>query len=201
MQNKGEPVKVGVTGGIGAGKSIICRIFSKFSIPVYNADERAHYLMNNDPAIISEIKKIFSDQSYQEGKLDRKYIAGMVFNNDARLTALNEIIHPAVKVDFENWVNDKTGAGVIIKEAALLYETGTYRDLDRTILVYCPLEIRIKRTLLRDPHRTRADIERIVEKQMSDNEKKKLADFLIINDDMQPVMPQVREILEVITHL
>ena len=190
------PVRVGVTGGIGAGKSTICHVLMNLNIPVYNADDRARSLMNSEPEVIKQLKRSFSDSVYKDGQLDRDFLAKEVFHYDQRLKELNDIVHPAVKEDFEKWAGRQNKEPIIVKEAALLFEAGTYRDLDQTILVYCPLEIRINRILLRDPFRTRTEIEKIIERQWSDQEKKKLADFIITNDDIKPVMPQVLEILD-----
>ena len=196
MQKKEGPIKIGVTGGIGAGKSIVCEILTNLKIPVYNADTRARLLMEEDPQVVRQINESFSENAYRNGKLNREYIASEIFTNDEMLSKMNGIVHPAVNRDFNNWVLKNARQNIIIKEAALLFETGSYKDLDKVILVYCPLETRIKRVLLRDNSRTRKDVEKIIEKQLSDTEKKKLADFVIINDDSTPVLPQVLSVLE-----
>jgi dephospho-CoA kinase len=196
MLKREGPVKIGVTGGIGAGKSTVCKILADLAIPVYNADNRARYLMEENPGVISLIRESFSDQAYSEGKLNREYLASEIFSNDEQLRKMNGIVHPAVNRDFDEWVKINSGSEIIIKEAALLFETGSYKNLDKVILVYCPLETRINRVILRDLNRTRRDIEKIIEKQLSDTAKKKLADFVITNDDRTPVLPQLFHILE-----
>ncbi len=196
MSKEGEVVKIGVTGGIGAGKSTICEIFSNLDIPVYNADQRARFLMENDPELISKIKNEFSGEAYLENGLNRSFLSKKVFNDETQLKKLDDLVHPAVFRDFDLWVKDHQSKELVVKEAALLFESGSYKDLDKVILVYCPLEIRINRILLRDEYRNRSDVEKIIEKQMSDTEKKKLADFVIVNDDQRTVIPQVMEILE-----
>ena len=196
MPGKRKPVRVGVTGGIGAGKSTICGIFSVLGIPVYLADDRAKFLMENNPQIAAEIVKKFSEQAYQNGKLNRAFLAGTVFNDDERLHQLNEIVHPQVIADFEEWASAQADVSYLIKEAALLFESGSYLTLDKVILVCCPPETRIRRILLRDTGRSREEIEKIIEKQWSDQEKKKLADFVIENDDSIPVLPRVLTIHE-----
>ncbi len=198
MSEKGEPVKIGITGGIGSGKSLVCQVFRQFGIPVYDADSRARYLMENDETVKTRIRENFTDQAFDGNQLDRKFLAGEIFNNGQKLQLLNQIVHPAVNADFETWVSAHQGKKFIIKEAALLFETGSYKKLDKVILIYCPLETRIKRVLLRDRQRTRQDVGKIIEKQWSDNEKKKLADFVITNDDFQPVIPQVLSILDLL---
>ena len=196
MRKKEDPIKIGVTGGIGAGKSVVCEILANIKIPVYNADDRARFLMEKDPEVINLIKGSFSEKAYSDGKLNREFLASEIFSNDDRLRIMNGIVHPAVNRDFERWLLENSGQKTIVQEAALLFETGFYKDLDKVILVYCPLETRIKRVLLRDHNRSRKDIENIVEKQLGDAEKKKLADYVIINDDTTPILPQVFSVLE-----
>jgi dephospho-CoA kinase len=194
MAGKRRLFRIGITGGIGSGKSIACKVFVLMNIPVYDADSRAKFLMENDPEVKELISRNFSEEAYINGALNRKFLSDGVFNDNEKLDILNRIVHPSVKADFENWSKDQAGAEFVIKEAALLFESGSYKDLDRVILVYCPLEIRIRRILMRDKHRNRQEIEKIIEKQMSDSEKKKLADYCITNDDSTLVIPQVLEI-------
>ncbi|HLF32772.1 MAG TPA: dephospho-CoA kinase [Cyclobacteriaceae bacterium] len=189
-------LKVGVTGGIGAGKSIVCGIFSTLGVPVYNADQHAKFLMENDPAIISQIRKNFSDESYANGRLNNRFLSAIVFNNKDNLAHLNQIVHPRVRVDFGEWLELHKGRRYIIKEAALLFESKSFKELDKTILVVSPLETRIRRVILRDQHRNRQEIEKIIENQMPDNEKTQLADFVIQNDDSHMIIPQVLKINE-----
>ncbi len=195
MPGKGDTVKLGITGGIGSGKSIICELFTNLEIPVYNADLRARFLMENDPELILKIKEKFTGNAYAGNGVNRSFMAEKVFNDEEELKKLNDLVHPYVFRDFDNWAQEHASYSLLVKEAALLFESGSYHDLDKVILVYCPLEIRIRRILLRDGWRIRADVEKIIENQMSDTEKKKLADFVIVNDDHDPVLPQILNIL------
>ena len=185
--------KIGITGGIGSGKSIICRIFSVLGIPVYDADSRAKWLTSNDPEIISGMKEIFGEQVYENGMLNRKMVAEKVFPDPALLNRINALIHPAVGRDFELWVS-KYDTPYVLKEAALIFESGSNKGLDAVINVSAPAALRIRRVLIRDPHRTRKDVEDIISRQMDDNDRAAAADFEIINDDTRMVIPQVLDL-------
>ncbi len=183
---------IGVTGGIGAGKSIICRILKVMGIPVYDADSRAKWLMNNDPNLREHIIEAFGEEAYaDDSKLNRVYLAKTVFNDSERLSQLNNLVHPAVADDFINWSKEYGHFPYLIKEAALLFESGSYKQLDKVINVDAPENVRLKRVLLRDHHRTSADVKAIMSKQLGDKQRKKLATFTVINDDHQLVIPQV----------
>jgi dephospho-CoA kinase len=184
------PKQIGITGGIGSGKSMVCRIFSALGIPVYDADSRAKSVMTTDGIVISQIKKEFGVLSYYaNGTLNREHLAE-AFKSPEKLKLLNEIVHPRVGYDYKQWV-DQQYAAYIIKEAALLFEAKSNLGLDKTIMVYAPMELRIKRVLQRDAHRTRQQVEAIISNQMPDEEKMKLADYIITNDETQLVIPQV----------
>jgi dephospho-CoA kinase len=186
-------IKIGITGGIGTGKSIVSRIFSALGIPVYDADTRAKWLMNNDPELRKEIISKFGPLSYQEnGALDRKYLAS-VFADENQLKVLNNLVHPAVGRDFETWSGQQSAA-YILKEAALLYEAGSWKGLDKIIVVSAPLDLRIERVLKRDPFRSREQVLHIISKQLPDQEKTARADFVINNDGSQLLIPQVLKI-------
>jgi len=192
--NSNRPLTVGITGGIGAGKSIICEVFKSLGIKVYSADERAKELMEQDPALIKEIKNNLGTKSYINGELNRQYISKLAFEDKAKLELLNSTVHPHVLRDFSNWVDLNRNDKYLIKEAALLFETGSYKDLDSTVVVYCPLELRINRILLRDIHRTKESVLKIIDSQMSDTKKKRLADLIIVNDDTQLILPQILKV-------
>jgi len=192
--NSNRPLTVGITGGIGAGKSIICEVFKSLGIKVYSADERAKELMEQDPALIKEIKNNLGTKSYIDGELNRQYISKLAFEDKAKLELLNSTVHPHVLRDFSNWVDLNRNDKYLIKEAALLFETGSYKDLDSTVVVYCPLELRINRILLRDIHRTKESVLKIIDSQMSDTKKKRLADLIIVNDDTQLILPQILKV-------
>ncbi len=186
-------LKTGITGGIGSGKTTVCKIFEILGIPVYYADDKAKYLMVNDKDLVKNIISVFGEKSYlKNGELNRKYIADIAFKNKRKLEELNKAVHPAVKRDFENWVNEQE-APYIIKEAALLFETGSYKDLDFNILVTAPLDIRIKRVMMRDNIDKESVLAR-VNNQMPEEDKMKLADFVIYNDERHSLIQQVLDL-------
>ena len=191
---KSKPPIVGITGGIGSGKTTVCRVFETLGAITYYADDRAKWLMENDSQLINGIKELFGEGAYQSGKLDRKHIAGQAFKDSSLLEKLNGIVHPAVARDVEEWVSKNHDAKLLLKEAALLFETGSYKSLDKTILVTAPEEVRIDRVAKRDAHRTKEDVRDIIQKQMKDEEKIPLADFIIENDGTKSVIKQVMEI-------
>ena len=187
-----KPFKIGITGGIGSGKSLVCKIFKCLHIPVYDADNRARSLMTTDGILISQIKKEFGDLSYDNlGNLNRQYLGEVVFSNEEKLSQLNALVHPRVAHDFEQWAMRHENAVYVLKEAALLFEAGSYRELDRVIVVSSPLELRISRVLARDPHRSRQQLEDIIKRQWPETEKLKLADHVLQNDESHLLMPQV----------
>lgn len=192
-------LKVGITGGIGAGKSLVANIFRTFGIPVYNSDAEAKRLMNEDPYLKEQIIDLFGHEAYSNNNLNRNYLNEVVFKNHENLSRMNKLVHPAVIKDYNSWLTKYKGKSMTIKEAALLFESNSYKDLDYTILVSAPKSIRIGRVLLRDANRSREDIENIIENQMSESRKKKLSDFIIINDGERMVIPQVLEIYESLT--
>ncbi len=186
-------LKIGVTGGIGSGKTTVCKIFEVLDIPVYYADPRAKLLMIEDSKLVKEIKKLLGDKSYNKDKsLNRKYIANIIFNDKNKLNALNALVHPAVKNDFDKWC-DSQNSPYVLKEAALLFENGSYKSLDKTILVSAPLELRVLRVMKRDNH-TRESILSRVRNQMPESEKEKLANIIIKNDNDISLISQIIEI-------
>jgi dephospho-CoA kinase len=189
-----KPFLVGITGGIGSGKSTVARIFSILGIPIYYADERAKWLMANDPELKKQILNNFGSESYsEEGVLNRAFLASKVFSDEEKVKIINALVHPAVVADFEKWAHDQNSP-YVLKEAALLFETGSYKDLDKVINVSSPIKIRISRVLMRDPHRNEKQVNDIIDKQLPDEEKNKLADFVIKNTDNKMLIPQVLEI-------
>ncbi len=191
MLRNNQTAKVGITGGIGAGKSIVSKVFKLLGIPVYDADERAKYLMNHHEELRDEIIREFGEQAYKDGGLNRSYLATHVFNDEKKLKILNGLVHPRVGEDYRNWLNEHRLSPYTLKEAALLFEAGTYKQLDKVIFVSAPEKIRIERVLLRDPHRTADDIKKIIHTQWPEEKKKELADFVINNDNDHLVIPQI----------
>lgn len=186
-----KPLLVGVTGGIGSGKSIVCRIWQSLGVPVYYADNRAKALLVEDEELQQGIISLFGHESYRNGQLNRAYLAGEVFSDEEKLAQMNNLVHPAVARDFDRFVNDRPGAMLILKEAALLFETSSFKQLDKTIAVMAPKDIRKERVLLRDPQRSAKQVDEIMAKQTSDGQRKKLADYLIDNGGNTLIIPQV----------
>lgn len=187
-----KPLLVGLTGGIGSGKTTVSKIFLSLGIPVYYADDRAKWLMANDTVLKEEIQKNFGEESYDdEGQLNRAYLAEQVFPDQERLAQLNALVHPAVGRDFAAWVDDNRHYPYLLKEAALIFEAGSYKALDKVIVVTSPKEERIRRVLLRDLQRSREQVLAIIDKQMSENERKRRANYLIDNSGKVLVIPQV----------
>jgi dephospho-CoA kinase len=185
-------LKVGITGGIGSGKSTVCQVFETLGIPVFYADGAGKYLLENDSAIISSVKALFGDEVYMGGVLDREKIAAIVFKDKAILGKLNNIIHPAVIRYSVQWM-EKQRAPYVLKEAAIFFESGSYKEMDVMIGVYAPRKLRILRVMERDS----ASQEKILERmsyQMSEEEKMKRCNFVITNDDVQAVIPQVLKV-------
>jgi len=182
-------LKIGITGGIGSGKTFICRLFEALGIPVYNADEEAKRLMNTDIRIKEKLIAQFGEATYKDGLLDRAFLANMVFSDKDKLELLNGIVHPIVIQEAKDWAERQT-TRYSLKEAALLFESGSYKELDYTILVTAPIDIRIQRVIERDGT-TEQQVRERMNKQLSDEEKLQLADFVIVNDGITPLLPQV----------
>lgn len=184
-------MQIGVTGGIGSGKSLVCHIFALLGVPVYDADSRAKTLMTTDGILVSQIKKEFGVLSFRsDGTLNREYLAEHVFSHPDKLAILNSLVHPRVGEDYGRWVMEQTGS-YVLKEAALLFEAKSNQALDKIIVVSAPEELRIKRVLQRDKHRTEQQVRDIIRNQLKEEEKLKLADYIIRNDESTPLIPQV----------
>ncbi len=174
-------LKVGVTGGIGSGKSTVSRFFSALGVPVYDSDQRAKSLMQYDDSIRSKIKIEFGDNAYHKNELNRSYLAEIVFKNESKLKQLNAIVHPVVKTDFINWLSQNSNAKLIIKEAAIMIESGAYKDLDKLIVVNASRNQKIKWIKQRD-HLSLEDIKNRIQNQLSDEIRNQYADFIIENN-------------------
>ena len=174
-------LKVGVTGGIGSGKSTVSRFFSALGVPVYDSDQRAKSLMQHDDSIKSKIKIEFGDNAYHKNELNRSYLAEIVFKNESKLKQLNAIVHPVVKTDFINWLSQNSNAKLIIKEAAIMIESGAYKDLDKLIVVNASMNQKIKWIKQRD-QLSLEDIENRIQNQLSDEIRNQYADFIIENN-------------------
>ncbi len=187
---------VGLTGGMGSGKTTVANFFKEMGVPVYIADDAGKSLMNTNKEVKSKIISLFGEQAYNDGLLDRKYIANQVFNSPEKLEQLNQIIHPAVGLDFQQWMNNQDSPYVLY-EAAILFETGGYKKCDLIILVTAPLEDRISRLQARD-NSSVDEIEARIQHQWSDDKKRKLSNFEIINKNISSTKKQVRNLHEIL---
>lgn len=186
--------KIGITGGIGSGKSTVCRVFEMLGIPVYYSDDMAKNILDTNTNVLEKIIHAFgADLLNDSGKVDRKKLASVVFNSKEKLDQLNKIVHPAVGKDFEKWCELKSQAPYILKEAAILFESDAFKNVDKVITVTAPVDLRIKRVVVRDKVSEGEVLSRI-SKQMSDEEKIKRSAFVIVNDEQQMVIPQILEI-------
>ena len=189
--------KIGITGGIGSGKSTACRIFETLGIPVYDADTQAKKIMITDMAVKSQIRDLLGkDAYYRNGKLNKEFVSSKIFSNKYLLEGISQIVHPAVNNESLRWMEvhklDKM-IPYVIKEAALLIESGSYKALDKLIVVTCPEDIRIQRVMERDKL-TYEEVKRKVDVQMPETEKLRFADFIIVNDGIMSLIQQVRTI-------
>lgn len=182
-------IRVGLTGGIGSGKSTVARVFEVLGIPVYYADEATRQLMNTDEALKKEIINHFGEESYSNGQLNRPYIASIVFNNKEKLELLNALTHPATIRHANEWMQQQT-TPYVIKEAALIFESGSAENLDYVIGVSAPKNIRIKRVMERD-HISAEEVQKRMDRQLSEDMKMKLCDFVLVNNDTDLLTPQV----------
>lgn len=173
---------IGLTGGIGSGKTTVAKFIQEMGFPVYFSDDRAKDIVNDDEVLKNNIKELLGEEAYDEnGFYNKKYVSEIVFNNDETRLQLNALIHPAVKIDFENWVN-KQHAEFIFKETALLFELNLNESCYKSVLVTADDNIRIKRVMDRD-QKTYREIEAVIDKQMPEKDKIKRADFVIYNND------------------
>ena len=187
-------LKIGITGNIGSGKTTISKVFEILGVPVFYADDAAKKVMTHDPVLVAQLKDAFGAGSFFiDGTLNRKHIADLVFNDETQLQLLNSLVHPAVFRAFDQWVADRKNVPYVLKEAALLFESDSYKMCDQTILVTAPLELRINRVMQRDGLQ-RTDILNRENKQFTEEKKKTLANFIIKNDDTELVIPQVLEL-------
>ncbi len=185
-------INVGLTGGIGSGKSTVAGYFQDLGVPVYNSDLEAKKLMQSSDELKSEIMGLFGPEAYDKGILDNKYLASLVFSDSEALNRLNALVHPAVRLHFLNWRALRQGA-YTIQEAAIIFESGTQANYDKIILVTAPEEVRISRVMNRDGSEEEA-VKARIRNQWSDSEKAKSADFIIVNTDLKKTRSKVRTI-------
>lgn len=182
--------QVGLTGGIGSGKTLVCSILEKLGVPVYYADVEARKLMNSNPGLMKQIEGLFGPEAYRDGILDRDLVAGRVFGDQEQLNILNALVHPAVRVDYTSWLGKQLHAPYVVEEAAILFESGLDRLMDLTVLIYADEEERIRRVIKRDGT-DRVQVERRIRMQIPEEEKKKRADYVIYNDGRDMLLPQI----------
>lgn len=182
-------LRIGLTGGIGSGKSTVARIFSVLGIPVYDSDTASKRLMAEDDMLKDKIIQSFGKESYINGRLNRKYLSEQVFSNPEKTALLNSIVHPATIKDAEEWMK-KQNSPYLIKEAALIFESGSNRFLDKVIGVSSPLSLRMERTMKRS-NITAEQVKARINLQMDEEEKMALCDYIIVNDEQQMLIPQV----------
>lgn len=186
-------IKIGITGGIGSGKSMVSSLLAMVDLPVYMADDESKQLSDTSPVIRKKLTALFGPEMYVGEKLDRKRLASVIFKDETLLKKVNKIIHPVVRKDFQEWAGSlKTKRCAM--ESAILYESGLDKDMDVVLMVYAPVEMRLTRAMMRD-NATEAEIMRRMNRQMPDELKREQADFIIINDGVQALMPQVDNFL------
>jgi dephospho-CoA kinase len=188
-------LKIGITGGIGSGKTTVCKVFETLGIPVFYADAKAKQLMTSDEVLIKGIKNVFGSESYTSpGVLDRKYLANLVFNDAVSLQKLNDLVHPAVFRAFDRWVqNVPQNTPYILKEAALLFESGSYQACDKNIVVIAPMQLKLDRVIHRDQVTDKEVLARM-DKQFNDEQKIKMADYSLENTEQHSLILQVLDL-------
>ncbi|MFN8343540.1 MAG: dephospho-CoA kinase [Spirosomataceae bacterium] len=188
-------LQIGITGGIGSGKSLVCRIFAALGTPVYVADDRAKWLLNHDEKLKKTVEALLGPEAYlPDGSYNRQWVASKVFNNSTLLRELNAMVHPRVGEDTQAWLKQYKKAPYILKEAAIMGKAGQNNSLDKVVVVQSPAEVRVARVLLRDPQRSEAEVRAIIARQVSEEERLKIADFIIYNDDSQLLIPQIERL-------
>ena len=191
-----KPKLIGITGGIGAGKSTVSTICKHLGFKVYNSDQRAKEIVSEDSIIKKKLISFFGNNVYKNGVLDRKFLSDKIFNDKSSLQQINSIIHPAVKKDFNSWVINNSNEKILFKESALLLESGVYKELDKIILIVSDKNLRVSRVLNRDQNRSKKEIESIIDKQIDEVEAIKYADIVIDNNHKKMLLPSVIKEIE-----
>ena len=191
-----KPKLIGITGGIGAGKSTVSTICKHLGFKVYNSDQRAKEIVSEDSTIKKKLISFFGNNIYKNGVLDRKFLSDKIFNDKSSLQQINSIIHPAVKKDFNCWVTNNSNEKILFKESALLFESGAYKELDKIILIVSDKNLRVSRVLNRDQKRSKKEIESIIDKQIDEVDAIKYADIVIDNNHKKMLLPSVIKEIE-----
>jgi len=181
--------RIGITGGIGSGKTYVASVFQSLGIPIFNADIQAKKLMTSSRKLIKLVKEEFGNDIYKDSDLNKEKLASIVFSDSDKLQKLNSLVHPIVKEEFNNWYKKQTSP-YVIKEAAILFESNSHIGLDAVICVSAPLELRVKRLLNRDNY-SEKEIKKRIENQISQEEKQKLSDYIIVNDEKELLLPKI----------
>ena len=191
-------IRLGITGGIGSGKTLVCSIFQQLGVPIYNADARAKWLINNHPDLKSKLTQQFGEATFKDGLYNTAHISSIVFGNPTQLALLNAIIHPTVFEDWKQFCETQKSAPLVIKEAAIILETDSKYTVDKIALVYTPKAVRMQRVMQRDQI-SEADLLKKINAQMAEEEKLKLADYVIVNDGEQSLVEQVIKLHQQLT--
>lgn len=190
--------RIGLTGGIGSGKSFIANILEHMGFPIYYSDLRSKELTKSNPKIKAGLISLFGDEVYVDGELNTQLVATKIFQNEELRQKVNQLIHPIVRKDFDDWATNQHSE-LVFNEAAILFETGAYKNFDATILVCAPMEFKIKRVMNRE-NCSREDVLTRMSKQWSDEEKMKLADFVLENDENSPILIRIEAILSMLVN-
>ena len=191
---------IGITGGIGSGKSTVAKVFNFYDVPVFTADTEGKIISDCNPIAVESIKKLFGNDIYVDGKLNRKSVAAQVFEDKDKLLQLNQIIHPLVKLSFDNFCNKNANKSFVAIESAILIESGFYNFVDFSVMVSAPESLRIKRVVLRDGL-TPFQVESRINNQLQEVVMEKFCKFKILNDDKSLITPQVKKILDIFSHI
>ncbi len=185
--------KLAITGGIGSGKSTVCKVFEQFGFPVFYSDVEAKNILTYNNLVKFQIIDLLGEEAYQNNELNRSFISTKIFNDLSLKEKINSIVHPAVRLAFENWVTTQKSK-IVFNEAAILFETGAYKNFDSTILVTSPESLKIKRIIARD-NCTEQEVRLRIKNQWADEDKIKLADFVLNNDESEPLLEQISDLI------
>ena len=190
--------KIAITGGIGSGKSTVCKVFEQLGFPVFYSDVEAKNILTENNLVKSQIIELLGEEAYQNNELNRSYISGKIFNNFSLKEKMNSIVHPAVRLAFENWATTQKSR-IVFNEAAILFEMGAYKNFDSTILVTSPASLKIKRIIARD-NCTEQEARLRIQNQWADDKKIKLADYILNNNEKEPLLQQILDLAEILSN-
>lgn len=188
-------IKIGLTGGIGSGKSVVSHLLATMGIPVYIADDEAKRITSSDITIRQQLVHLLGEEIFSNGELNKKLLAAYLFSDPENAKIVNGIIHPRVKDDFVRWASLNNHYPIVAIESAILIEAGFEDEVDIIVMVSAPLDLRLKRLALRDSSSSKEQIKKRIQSQMDDEEKKAMANFVIVNDEETPVIPQIIELM------